>query len=390
MEIKPEAKSPTRLFFIDNLRILLTILVIMHHTMITYGASGSWYFKDPNTDEFTSIILTIFAVLDQGFFMALFFFISAYFVPGSYDRKGARKFLKDRFIRLGIPLIIYVIIVNPLILYLLYILPNQGISFFEYYLTYFQSVEAFLDYIGGNGPLWFVLMLLILAICYCLIYFIVPKNSEDIVEKKPPRNEVLIIICIIMGVLTFLVRLVFPADGGDTILNIQLCFIIQYIIMFILGVEAYKRDWFRNISDSQGNLWFLIVLISLVFFFVIGFLGGAFEGNIEPFRGGFTWQAFAYAMWESFYCMGMCIGLITLFRRKFNRQGKVAKNLSQNAYTVYIIHAPVLIFISILFLYILFPALLKFIIVLPIVLLICLFISHFILRKIPGAKRVLG
>ncbi|MFX1358648.1 MAG: acyltransferase family protein, partial [Promethearchaeota archaeon] len=335
-------------------------------------------------------ILTIFAILDQGFFMALFFFISAYFVPGSYDRKGARRFLKDRFIRLGIPLILYVIIVNPLILYILYILPSQGISFFEYYLTYFQSIEAFLDYIGGNGPLWFVLMLLILAVCYCILRLIVPKKSEDFVEKKPPRNALLIIICIIMGVLTFLVRLAFPADGGDTILNIQLCFIIQYIIMFILGVEAYKRDWFRNISDSQGNLWFLIVLISLVFFFIIGFLGGAFEGNTEPFRGGFHWQAFAYATWESFYCMGMCIGLITLFRRKYNQQGKVTKNLSQNAYTIYIIHAPVLIFISILFLYIFLPALLKFIIVLPIVLLVCLLISHFILRKIPGAKRVLG
>ena len=115
METKTEVKSPTRLFFIDNLRILLTILVIMHHTMITYGALGSWYIRDPNTDEVTSSILTIFAVLDQGFFMALFFFISAYFVPGSYDRKGARKFLKDRLIRLGIPLILYVIILSPLI-----------------------------------------------------------------------------------------------------------------------------------------------------------------------------------------------------------------------------------------------------------------------------------
>jgi len=134
----------------------------------------------------------------------------------------------------------------------------------------------------------------------------------------------------------------------------------------------------------------LIVLISIIFFFVISLLGGALEGNIDPYLGGLQWQAFAYATWESFYCIGMCIGLITLFRRKYNRQGKVTKNLSQNAYTIYIIHAPVLIFISILFLYILLPALLKFIIVLPIVLLVCLFISHFILRKIPGAKRVLG
>ena len=89
-----EEQKPSRLYFVDNIRILLTVVVIMHHTMITYGASGSWYFKDPYTDEFTIILLTLIATFDQGFFMGLFFFISAYFVPGSYNRKGACQVLK--------------------------------------------------------------------------------------------------------------------------------------------------------------------------------------------------------------------------------------------------------------------------------------------------------
>ena len=101
-------------------------------------------------------------------------------------------------------------------------------------------------------------------------------------------------------------------------------------------------------------------------------------------------QAFAYAIWESVYCMGMCIGLITLFRKKFNTQGKLSKTISENAYTIYLIHAPVLVGISILFVALLIPSLLKFVIVFSIVLLLCLIISHFILRRIPGTKRVLG
>ncbi|HEY0088195.1 MAG TPA: acyltransferase family protein, partial [Candidatus Lokiarchaeia archaeon] len=96
-----EEKKTTRMLFVDNLRILLTILVLAHHTMITYGAAGGWYYRDPYTDELTSIILTICVAFNQAFFMGLFFFISAFFVPGSYDRKGPTQFLKDRFIRLG-------------------------------------------------------------------------------------------------------------------------------------------------------------------------------------------------------------------------------------------------------------------------------------------------
>jgi hypothetical protein len=38
-------------------------------------------------------------------------------VPGSYDRKGAGRFLKDRLIRLGIPLAIYSWIIDPLLGY---------------------------------------------------------------------------------------------------------------------------------------------------------------------------------------------------------------------------------------------------------------------------------
>ena len=45
--------------------------------------------------------------------MGLFLLISAYFVPGSYDRKGAGRFLKDRLVRLGIPLALYSWVVNP-------------------------------------------------------------------------------------------------------------------------------------------------------------------------------------------------------------------------------------------------------------------------------------
>ncbi|MFX0070499.1 MAG: acyltransferase family protein [Candidatus Hermodarchaeota archaeon] len=385
-----EVEKPIRLYFVDNIRILLTIVVIMHHTMITYGASGSWYFKDPKTDEFTIILLSIIALLDQGFFMGLFFFISAYFVPGSYNRKGPVKFLKDRFIRLGIPLIIYTIIVGPLIKYFVNIEPTYGITFIEFYLSYFQSWELFGEFLGGNGPLWFVLALLIFDVFYTLWRQINNGNFKNETEKKPPKNIQLVLVAILMAIFTFIIRLFFLVDGGDTFFNIQLCFVAQYIVMLILGTIAYNRDWFRNIPNSQGKVWLIIVLILIISLLPLGILLGAYGDDTEKFRGGLNWQAFIFNIWESFYCIGMCIGLVVLFRNKFNTQGNASKSLSQNAYTMYIVHAPVLVFIAMLFSLILMPALLKFIIVFPFVLGICFLISHFILRRIPGSKKVLG
>ena len=383
-----EEKKPTRMVFLDNLKILLTILVIVHHTLITYGAAGWWYVRDPNTDALTTILFSIIAGLLQGFYMGLFFFISTYFVPGSYNRKGPKKFLKERFIRLGIPYLIYIAIVSPIMIYFLHI--ASKISFFEFYTSYFQSFGRIGEFLGSNGPLWFILTLMFFALFYCLWRQIYKTNSEKETVKKPPSKILLVIIIIIMTVLTFLMRLVFPMIGGYSFLSIQLAFVVQYIIMLILGVIAYKRDWFRNISDKQGKVWLGIALLSIIFMFFVAISAGALEGDVTRLVGGFYWQAFAYALWESIYCIGMSIGLITLFRKKLNTQGKASKTVSSNAYTIYLIHAPVLVVISVLFVVILIFALLKFVIVLSIVLFLCFLISHFILRRIPGTKRVLG
>ena len=61
-----------RMFFVDNLRILLTILVISHHISITYGAPGSWYYQEGEVDMLSAIILTLFVAVNQAFFMGFF------------------------------------------------------------------------------------------------------------------------------------------------------------------------------------------------------------------------------------------------------------------------------------------------------------------------------
>ena len=50
-------------------------------------------------------------------------------------------------------------------------------------------------------------------------------------------------------------------------------------------------------------------------------VGGA-TTSFDPYRGGWHWQAFAYALWESFLCISMCIGVIYAFRRYLNRSPK--------------------------------------------------------------------
>lgn len=111
----------TRFYYLDLLRVFLTMLVFYHHSAVAFGASGGWYYiSKETTTGLTQGLLSASMGIDQSYFMSLFFFISAYLMPFSFDRKGMKSFIYDRLNRLGIPLLIYSFLVNPLLIYWIY------------------------------------------------------------------------------------------------------------------------------------------------------------------------------------------------------------------------------------------------------------------------------
>jgi acyltransferase-like protein len=151
------APQVSRLPFIDNLRILLICLVVVQHVSVTYGATGFWYYRDPATDAFTRTFLTLWDSVGQAAGMGFFFLIAGYFTPGPYDRKGAASFLRDRFIRLGIPLLLYDLLLDPLVAY---IAGGLRGSYWSFYGGYLLQVR------GVSGPVWFIAVLLLFSLLY--------------------------------------------------------------------------------------------------------------------------------------------------------------------------------------------------------------------------------
>lgn len=375
-----------RLFFIDNLRILLITLIMMIHLSITYGGEGSWYYKEGQADTHSHILLTWHNGTVQAFSMGLFFMIAGYFTPGSYDHKGPRQFLKDRLLRLGIPMLCFDFIIGPLMAY-----PLMQAGALEFDGSYRQFLAMYYSTFHiGTGPLWFVEALLIFAICYALWRAFV-KAPYPIVRNKtglPGNLKIAVFILALTGV-TFAVRIWLPIGWGFEPLNFQFPFFPQYICMFILGIVAYRRNWLTRISGPMGRLWLCLAIISIVIVFPALFVfGGALKGNIAAFTGGLHWQCLTYALWEQLTGVAFIIALLALFHKRLNRQGKLTKAMAGSAYTAYIIHAPVIILVAIAIRNFSLYPLLKFVLAVLISVLLCFGLGN-IIRKLPLARRIL-
>jgi hypothetical protein len=380
-----EKPRKPRLFFIDNLRIYLISLIVLHHLSITYGHAGMWYYLEGRPDDITRLIVTLFTAVNQAYFLGFFYLISGYFTPGSYDRKGSWPFLKDRLLRLGIPLLFYIVFIDPIIEYAVASrLGSIPIPFGQFLGQYFGNYRGL-----GTGPLWFIELLLIFTVFYVAWRLLVkPSVTPPQRDGKPPSNLVIATFALLLAVITFVVRIWLPIGWVFEPLMLQFPYFPQYIGLFVIGIIAYRQNWFLGIPTTTGKVWLGIAIVLIVLLPVIFVLGGALEGNVDPFLGGVNWQSFALSLWEQFLCMGMVVGLLVLFRERLNHQGKVAKDMAASAYTVFLIHAPVIVFLALALRGITLHPLLKFVLVAPLALVICFTLAHYI-RKLPLARDIL-
>jgi hypothetical protein len=383
--VDQKVPSKPRLLYIDNIRILLTILVIMHHLALGYGGSGDWPYREPGEMGMVStILITLFLAINQSFFMGFFFMISSYFTPGSYDRKGAWPYLKDRLIRLGIPLLFFMLVIVPLIGYVLARFYGNPVSLGDFLTQYLGDFQGW-----TVGSLWFIAALLIFSFFYVLWRLLpMPAINLDPSESKAPSNLAISGFALVLGLLTFVVRIWFSVGLAAPFLNFQLSHFVQYIALYIVGILAYRGNWFEGLTASQGKVWFRMVLILLVLFPVLFVTSGALEGDLDKAFGGFHWQSLAYSVWEQFMGLAMVVTLLVWFRSRFNQQGSLTQKMSAAAYATYIFHVPVIILLAIALSSIRLELALKFVLVAPLAVALS-FLVGYAVKRLPIARSIL-
>jgi glucans biosynthesis protein C len=375
-----KATGSSRLVFVDHLKVALIILVVLHHFAVIYGANTGFYYIEPAYHDIVAlVVLVLFQLLNQAYFMGLFFLISGYFTPESFDRKGAKVYLKERLLRLGIPTLLYMFILGPIAAIGIYQMPET--------LTKITTPFTWQQYptLIGIGPMWFAVMLLMFECGYIAWRMAAKRWANRVANNSAlPNFRVIFAFILVLALTSFLVRIVWPL--GTYVLSFpSLAYLPQYLSFFLIGIVAARNNWLRTLPGSMGKRGFWLALVATLILFPVAL--NATLGTPGGFLSNGTWQSAVYALWDSTFSVGMCLFLIPLFRRFFNAPGRLGKVLSQHAFTVYVIHAPIIVLLALALRGVHIEQLLKFGVAAMIGVPLCFAVAYLV-RKIPLADKI--
>jgi peptidoglycan/LPS O-acetylase OafA/YrhL len=374
------------------LRTFIIVLVVAHHAAVTYHVIlpptvasslaehlSSMHGISPVNDEQRSGMLSLFAAFNDSFLMALLFLISGLFVWKSLQTKGRWVFIRDRLIRLGLPLVAMALL-RPLTYYTTYLQTggDGGLS------DFWRQWSA----IGWRGgPIWFLEVLLIFNIVLVLV--LVPGLKADIggrLERwrsnRPFQPAGAFVLLLLLSVLTYVP--ISAAYGSFWWLQwgpaqIQMNRLLLYAVWFLAGVffGAVGIDRTFLVPDSSlARRWLVWTLAALPVFLISVVL--SVRSTNQLLIGCF------YAL----SCATISFAFLAMFLRFARKQRRVFDSLFHNSYGIYVIHYGVVSGLSYALLGAQLPAMAKWWIVFTSALALC-WGAIAVIRRIPGVARVL-
>jgi len=360
--------AANRLFYLDKLKILLTILVIAHHVGQAYGPTGGYW---PVQEAVRAPVLGPLIDVNRSFFMSLFFMISGFFMVSAYDRNGFGKFIRSRFVRLGVPVVAFAVL---MLVIRIFILGNHITRW---------------DDIFNPGHLWYVEHLLLFSLVYALWRKLRESSVRNATQAgqrldgPAPGFLVTFAALLLVALACGIVRIWSPIDHWMNLLgffSVAFADVPRDLAFFIFGCMAFRRGWLQSFPTRRGLTWFAIGLLAAAAWFTWKLIP---HGHLSA-----PVFAISHLVWEELVCFGMCIGLLVLFRQAANFQGPFGKMLADNQYSAYFWHPIFILGIQMAFVALPLGSLVKFIAVtalgVPLV-----FFWSWLMRRIPVVRAVL-
>lgn len=385
--------SESRVYFLDHVRVVIILNVVLWHAAITYAKHMSdnwWYFSDAQSSTLFDIICLITPLC----LMPAIFFVAGYFVPVSMDRHGPGGFLRGKAKRLLVPFIVGVACVVPINAYVVRLVHGTAS---QSYLGYWLTTHFAEDYTVAQ--FWFLPTLFFFCFLFCFLWCLNQRLAKAHSDQSGDRNraratpsEPSTKLLLFFGLLTvlsmfvanlgikygdwrfFLGIRILPYQPPQTAINIW---------YFFLGVYAYNKRWFSQGDPPRHTLpW---VVSSAVF-------SGAYLVFYVRFRPLVDTEpvfTLGHAFLRCMTTLSLTVALLKLCQRWLDAPNKIWRKLSENSFSIYIIHQGIIVYLQYLLRPLTVSCYVKFAIVYAFGLLLSYLVSEYVLRRLPGLREIL-
>jgi len=324
-------KKNQRLYFFDNLRAGIILLMVIFHVAMGFTTWDLkwWYVNDTQKNFF----FDLFVLETDVYIMPIMFLIAGYFAPMILLQKGAGSFWKNKLVRIILPWGIGVVFFAPLLAYspfITHIGAPPPPDYFDFWLNSFWGPFY------QQSHYWFLSMLTLFFFLLTIVYLIRPESLAKAARPASPSAGFLIGFTLLTALSFFAANLIYWCDtwmSASYFFWIQPVRLILHLCYFFLGVHAWKHAWFTDSGYMPRLLpWSVSAVIMLVVFTV--------------YRVSFTLVPDVPVLFKAGHALTHCLlaitstfALIALFKRFFDSNAYLWRRLAANSYTIYFIHS---------------------------------------------------
>jgi surface polysaccharide O-acyltransferase-like enzyme len=329
-----------RIVALDRARTFTTLLVVIHHSVVNYTHFG-------NGDRIRWLGFDLVVLFNDSFFMAFMFLISGLFVHDSLTRRGAAGYLRRRFFRLGVPLLVSIFVLIPIAYYASFLRYHfPGTTDFNFFHFWWHTMA-----IGPwpSGQSWFLWVLLVFDLIAVAIWSTAPRvftSLGRLIAALRERPLAAFVAFLALSVVCYLpMHLVF-GDGawfepGHYPFPVQSSRILLYPAYFFTGVGIGVVSLRTGLLAEHGEIekrWPLWLGCAVLFYGAILLLVYAHHNWIDNFASPALWWRTAYGVAFASFSAAMAFTLPATSLRLAKSSLRFLDAMQPSAYGIYLLH----------------------------------------------------
>ena len=358
---------------VDVLRVVVIAGVVVMHTTNAYLGGADWFYTERTTSTAWSTVPVLVATFGALFGLGPLFLVAGWLSARSLARRGPAAFTRSRLVRLGIPLVVFIYLIDPVTAWLGGV-PRHDNPSLASYLGVWEA-EA--------GPMWFVAALLVFSV----VYAAVARRRRARRGRSPGEGPVLTAAAATIAVSGVLVWQRWPLDAADTWLNLRWGLWPQGAVLFALGVHAAGSGGLDRPAPALVRRLGWITTAALGVLVALSSIAVA-RGELQAVASDAPALLGALALLYGTVSVTLTWWLVAQARMRFTGSGGRLSAAGRASYPTYVVHPLVLTAIMIGFASIALPPPAKCLVVAALAVPACFGVGY-ALTRVPGLSRVL-